>query len=178
MAVPIDNAVRHTGTGRISRILMRPISLFEPLESNGSVTYEALFNGITDGESISALSIENLAYALTRGGWPASIGEKQSVALQQVYSYVDAVINMDVSRIDEVEKNPAKVRMLMRSLARNVSTTANIAALMSDFAGDEDSISEKTVSSYLNALRRNLAIGGKTECILYLLGCVLGNKGK
>jgi predicted AAA+ superfamily ATPase len=71
-----------------------------------------------------------------------------------VYDYVEAVINIDVSRVDGVEKNPARVRALMRSLARNVSTTASIATILNDIAGSEESISEKTFFSYLNALRR------------------------
>jgi predicted AAA+ superfamily ATPase len=154
-AVPIDNAVRHTGTGRISRMLMRPMSLFESLESNGLVSLKALFDGNTDGEGLSTLSIEKLAFVLSRGGWPASVCDKdESIALQRVYDYVDAVINIDVSRVDEIEKNPARVRALMRSLARNISSTANIATIRSDIAGDEQTLSEKTVSSYLNALRR------------------------
>jgi len=153
-AVPKDNAVQHTGTGRISRMLMRPMTLFESLESNGSISLKELFDGATDGECFSSLTIENLAYVLSRGGWPASIGEKESVALRRVYDYVDAVINIDVSRVDGVEKNPARVRALMRSLARNVSTMANIATIQGDIAGDEESLSDKTISSYLNALRR------------------------
>jgi len=152
-AVPADNAVRHTGTGRISRMFMRPMTLFESLESNGTVSLKDMFDGITDGECISALNIERLAYALARGGWPVSIGEKKSNALRRVYDYVDAVINIDVSRVDGVEKSPARVRTLMRSLARNISTTANITTIRADFAGDEN-ISEKTIGSYLNALRR------------------------
>jgi predicted AAA+ superfamily ATPase len=153
-AVPKDNVVGHTGTGRISRMLMRTMSLFESLESNGTISLKDLFDGNTDGECLSSLSIENLAYALTRGGWPASIGEKESVALRRVYDYVDAVINIDVSLVDGVEKSPARVRALMRSLARNISTMATISTIRGDTAGDEDTISEKTISSYINALRR------------------------
>ena len=153
-AVPKDNAVQHTGTGRISRMIMRPMTLFESLESGGSVSLTDLFNGTTDGECISDLTIEELAFALTRGGWPASVGEKESVAMRQVYEYVDAVINMDISRVDEVEKSPARVRALMRSLARNISTTAAISTIQGDMASDEETISDKTISSYLNALRR------------------------
>ena len=153
-AVPTDNAVRHTGTGRISRMMMRPMSLFESNESNGTVSLIDLFNNVTDGECISKLTIEDLAFALTRGGWPVSIGEKESVALRRVYDYVEAVINIDVSRVDGVEKNPARVRALMRSLARNVSSTASITTIQGDVALDEESISDKTISSYLNALRR------------------------
>ena len=153
-AVPADNASLHTGTGRISRIRMRPMSLYESLESNGEVSLGSLFDGAADGDCASALSIEALAYALTRGGWPASIGEKENVAIRRVYDYVDAVINIDVSRVDGVEKSPARLRGLMHSLARNISTTANIATICGDIAAGEESISEKTVGSYLNALRR------------------------
>jgi predicted AAA+ superfamily ATPase len=159
-AVPKDNAVLHTGTGRISRILMRPMSLFESLESNGTISLKSLFDktasddGSDSMEAVSALTIERLAFALIRGGWPAAIGKKESVALRQVYDYVDAVINIDVSRVDDVQKSPARIRALMRSLARNVSTAANITTIHKDIAGDEETISEKTISVYLNALRR------------------------
>jgi len=153
-ATPKDNVVAHTGTGRISRMHMRPMSLFESKESNGSISLKELFDDKTDGDAISSLSIEALAYALTRGGWPASMDEKDSIALQRSYNYVEAVINADISEVDGVEKSPARVRTLMRSLARNISTPATLKTLHSDLAGDEEIISEKTISSYLNALRR------------------------
>ena len=159
-AVPKDNTILHTGTGRISRVIMRPMSLFESLESNGTVSLKALFDGTIDGksglpkESFSSLTIESLAFALSRGGWPASVGGKESVALRRVYDYVDAVINIDVSRVDDVEKSPARVRALMRSLARNVSTTASIITIQGDIAANTETISDKTISTYLNALRR------------------------
>ena len=153
-AVPKDDAVRHTGTGRISRVLMRPMALFESLESNGSISLKDLFDRNTNGDCISTLSIEDLAYAITRGGWPASIGEKESVASRRVYDYVDAVINADISRVDGIEKSPARVRAIMRSLARNISTTATLETIRKDIAGSEEAISDKTISSYINALRR------------------------
>ena len=153
-AVPKDGVVQHTGTGRISRMVMRPMSLFESLESNGTISLKELFNKNTDGECFSSLTIEALAFACCRGGWPASIGKKESSALRQVYDYVDAVINIDVSRVDDVEKNPARVRALMRSLARNVSTTASIITIKDDIAENEEIISDKTIYAYINALRR------------------------
>jgi len=153
-AVPRDNMVAHTGTGRISRMLMRPMTLFESQESNGQISLRDMFSGKSDGESISSLSIENLAFAIARGGWPASIGLEESIALRRVYDYVDAVINADISAVDGVDKSPARVRTLMRSLARNISTMATITTIHGDIAGDAEIISEKTVSSYLNALRR------------------------
>jgi len=157
-AVPKDNAIQHTGTGRISRMIMRPMSFFESLESNGTVSLKSLFDGTATVDSNSSLTIEGLAFALIRGGWPASIGQKESIALKQVYDYVDAIINIDVSRVDGVEKSPARLRALMRSLARNVSTTANIKTIHQDIAADEETISEKTISAYINALRRIFVI--------------------
>jgi predicted AAA+ superfamily ATPase len=151
-AVPLDNAARHTGTGRISRLLMRPMSLYESLDSSGDVSLKALFDGSSEAEGASPLTIEGLARALTRGGWPASVGEAEDIALKRVQDYVEAVSNIDVSRVDGVEKNPHRVRALMRSLARNVSTMANLATIKKDLS--ENGISEKTIASYLNALRR------------------------
>jgi predicted AAA+ superfamily ATPase len=155
-AVPKDDAVQHTGTGRISRLMMRPMSLFESLESNGSVSLKSLFDGHIDVEAVSDLSIEGIASALVRGGWPASIGDDESIALRHAVDYVEAIINADISRVDGVEKNPARVRALMRSYARNIATTATMRTIRDDIAlGDADaSISEKTISQYLVALDR------------------------
>jgi len=153
-AVPTDNITAHTGTGRISRILMRPMSLFESGESNGSVSLRSLFKGSKDIEALSDLTIENIAYALCRGGWPASIKQNGTAALRMARDYVEAVINYDVSRVDNVEKNPERVRMLLRSLARNVATMASIETIKNDIEATDASISDKTISSYLNALRR------------------------
>ena len=130
------------------------MSLFESLESNGTISLKSLFDGRIDAESFSSLTIEALSYALCRGGWPASIGKKGSIALKQVYDYVDAVINIDVSRVDDIEKNPARVRALMRSLARNISTAAGITTIKDDIAANDETISDKTIFAYLNALRR------------------------
>lgn len=155
-AVPKDDIVQHTGTGRISRLMMRPMSLYESLESNGCVSLKALFDGETEIDSFSSLTIEQIAFAIVRGGWPASIGNTEKIALRHAIDYVEAIINADVSRVDGIEKNPVRVRALMRSLARNISTMATIRTIYNDIAmSDEDgSISEKTISQYLGALDR------------------------
>lgn len=155
-AVPKDNVVQHTGTGRISRLLMRPMSLYESMESNGSVSLKALFDGETEIDNFSTLTIEQIAFAIVRGGWPASIGESEQIALRHAIDYVEAIINADVSRVDGIEKNPVRVRALLRSLSRNISTLATIRTIHDDIAmGDADeSISEKTISQYLGALDR------------------------
>lgn len=155
-AVPKDNVVQHTGTGRISRLMMRPMSLYESMESNGSVSLKALFDGETEIDNFSTLTIEQISLAIVRGGWPASIGESEKIALRHAIDYVEAVINADVSRVDGIEKNPVRVRALLRSLSRNISTLATIRTIHDDIAmGDADeSISEKTISQYLGALDR------------------------
>lgn len=157
-AVPSDNLVAHTGTGRISRLLMRPMSLWESGDSNGSISLKELFDKNTDISATSNLSIEKIAFLICRGGWPASVSQENESALKMATNYVESVINMDVQRIDGVEKNPERVRMLLRSLARNISTMASGQTIMSDMESNDIGISEKTLSSYLNALRRIFVI--------------------
>jgi predicted AAA+ superfamily ATPase len=153
-AVPADNVTAHTGTGRFARILMRPMSLYESKESNGAVSLADLFANKHDIESISDLSIEQIAFSICRGGFPASIGKPDKSALRMSVDYVEAIINQDISRIDEVEKNPNRVRLLLRSLARNIATLASAQTILNDVEATETSISDKTVSTYYNALRR------------------------
>ena len=153
-AVPSDNVTAHTGTGRISRLTLRPMSLFESLESNGALSLRTLFDGNQDVEASSELSIEEIAFALCRGGWPASIKHRGATALRMATDYVEAVINYDVSRVDNVDKNPDRVRLLLRSLARNIATSATYQTIRSDMEATDISISDKTINSYINALRR------------------------
>lgn len=153
-AVPNDNVVAHTGTGRISRLLMRPMSLFESKDSNGSVSLKDLFEGKEDIAASSDLTVEKIAYLICRGGWPAAVSQKETIALKMAANYVESVINMDVQRVDGVEKNPERVRKLLRSLARNISTMASGQTIMADMKSDDAGISEKTLTGYLNALRR------------------------
>lgn len=152
-ARPGDNETTHSGTGRIARMLMRPMSLFESNESNGKVSLQDLFAGNTDIAAKSNLTIEQIANAVCRGGWPAAVvSGKQSCRIAM--NYVDAVINSDVHSVDGIEKDPERVRLLIQSLARNISTLATAKTIMDDMQVNEASITDKTLSSYLNALRR------------------------
>ena len=154
-AVPTDGATMHTGTGRIARLPMRTMSLFESGESNGSVSLRDLFDGTKcPVMEASQLTVEQIAFAICRGGWPASVSMKGRDALELSRDYVDAIIHQDVSRVDGVERNPKRVQLLLRSLARNVSTMATNVTLLKDMEGDEKSMSAPTLDAYLNALRR------------------------
>jgi predicted AAA+ superfamily ATPase len=154
-AVPRDKAVQHTGTGRIAKLLMRPMSLYESRESTGEISLKALFDH-TEVPTMftSPLTIDDILYVICRGGWPASLSMPREYALDVAHNYVDALVEEDVSRVDGVERNPQRVLTLLRSLARNISTMATNLTIMQDMAASESSITAPTLDSYMNALRR------------------------
>ncbi len=145
---------RHSGTGRIARLRMRPMTLWESGDSTGEVSLRALFGGPEPVAGASRASIPDLARFVCRGGWPESVGRPDKVALRIASNYVKAVVEEDIHRVDGVEKNPARVRALLRSLARNISTLAATETLAADIRANDTSASDKTVAAYLNALRR------------------------
>lgn len=158
-AVPPENVTAHTGTGRISRMRMRPMSLYESGESNGKISLQSLFDGVQDDQGAgSDLTIEQIAFVLCRGGWPASIDPVDRLALRMAVDYTEAIINQDISRVDGIEKNPERVRLLLRSLARNISTAASYQTIMRDIEATDIGISDKTINTYINALRRIFVI--------------------
>ncbi len=155
-AVPADTKeITHSGTGRFTWLTMRTMSLYESGDSTGEVSLSDLFCGkeIIDGES--KISIDRLAFLVCRGGWPAAIDMRDEIALDQARDYFDAVVRSDINRADNVQKNPEKVRRLMQSYARNQGGQVPNTVLAEDVsANDEASISEETVASYINALRK------------------------
>ena len=155
-AVPVlDEKISHTGTGRISRIRMRTMSLFESNDSNGQVSLNKVFEGSDEVKGVSTLDIEKIAECIVRGGWPASLGTERAVYEKRVIDYVDSVVEMDVSSVDGVAKDPQKASALLRSISRNVSTEASMETLRRDMQGGENGIiSIPTIVSYLNALQR------------------------
>ena len=152
-ASPPPDDTRHSGAGRFSRILMRPMSLFESGESNGMISLRQLFDHSADVGGISELSVEDMVSAIIRGGWPITIGEDERFATVFVKNYVDAVINVDISSADGIKRNPVALFQLFRSLSRNISTTASMSTLQRDM-GEGINISDKTIVTYLDALRR------------------------
>ncbi len=146
----------HSGTGRIVRVRMRTMSLWESSESSGTVSIGALFAGerFKPGKSIER-SLKDTAYLICRGGWPQAVNQGGETALDSAFDYVDAVVNSDISRVDGVSRNPTRARRLLRSYARLQGTQATIPTIRSDMAaGDGGGPDDDTVSSYLNALRK------------------------
>lgn len=159
-AVPpkADNII-HTGTGRIGRLTMRPMSLLESGESNGAISIGSLFNAPEQIFAECSIDIEQLAYLVCRGGWPQASLLKGSIALDQAYDYYDAVVHYDIQRADGVERDPERVKLLMRSYARYQGTSVNYAAICADMkANDQSSLNDDTVASYIKALKRIFVI--------------------
>lgn len=144
----------HTGTGRIARMKMRPMSLFESGDSNGQVSLGAMFEG-SDVEGSDDHNINDIAYYICRGGWPKAIGQTERISLKQSRDYFDAVVNDDISRVDGVKRDPERTKRLMRSYARNVSTQASLETIRDDLIlNDTDTFDKETVYSYINALKK------------------------
>ena len=154
-AVPTDKSlIAHTGTGRFSFLFMRPMTLFESLESTGTVSLKDLF-GQKEISGINNLSLEDIAYACCRGGWPRSILMEREIALDQAFDYYDAIVNSDISRVDGISREPTRVKNLMRSYARNVGSQASNETLKNDMINNDSfSLDTDTVFSYINALKK------------------------
>lgn len=154
-SLPENQRRMHSGTGRIVPMRMRTMSLWESDESTGQVSLETLFDHPNnDLAALSNLTIEQLAFSICRGGWPASIRLKERAALRTARNYVEDIINLDIHRVDGVEKNPLRVRKLLESLARNISTMATNETIMADIRATDQTLSPNTYATYMNALRR------------------------
>ena len=154
-AVPIESReIIHSGTGRFTWLMMRPMSLFESGDSTGEVSLNQLFENPSVIDGMNNLSIENLAFLICRGGWPHAVGMKEKPALLQAEDYYEAVIKSDINRADGVSKNPERVKRLMRSFARNQGTQISNTMLRDDIiSNDTESLNEDTIASYINALK-------------------------
>ncbi len=159
-AVPADKSeITHSGTGRITWMTMRPMSLSESGESSCEVSLTDLFKSPVTIEGRSMLDIDQLAFLCCRGGWPQTLEMRDEIALDQAYDYFDAVVNNDINRADNVKKDSEKVKRLMRSYARNQGTQAANTLLAEDVnANDGTSINEETVASYISALKKIFVI--------------------
>jgi uncharacterized protein len=118
-ATPSSESTMHTGTGRIARLLMRTMSLFESLDSTGSVSLKTLFAGAGVEGSKSKLDIRDIAFLTCRGGWPQSVGKKEVSALLIADQYVKSVYNQDIHNVDGSSKNPLRVPEFRRKKPQN-----------------------------------------------------------
>lgn len=154
-SVPPDmSKVIHSGTGRIGWLKMRPMSLWESHESSGEVSLAELFTTPGQVGAINSVDIEQLAFLICRGGWPLAIDMEHEIALDQAFDYVESVEKRDISKVDGVERDAARVHRLLRSLARNQGSQASFGTIKADLTANEaDTLSEDTIASYCKALK-------------------------
>ena len=144
----------HSGTGRFAWLMMRNMSLYESGESNGAVSLQELFDGRQDITGTNSLDIHRIAYLVCRGGWPDILDLDEEIALEAAYDYLDGVVNSDISRVDNIRRNPERARRIMRSYARNQGAQIAFTQIAKDISVNELRFTDETVASYVKALKR------------------------
>ena len=160
-AVPADDSkIHHTGAGRFAWLTMRPMSLWESGESSGEVSLGELFSHPDKVDGANSLTMENVAFAICRGGWPKSVNKKTAkAALSQVKEYFEAITRSDISRVDGVDRDQHRAKRLMRSYARLQGAMAGIPTIVADMKTNEpEGMSDETVVSYIKALKKIFVI--------------------
>lgn len=159
-AVPPDTKdITHSGTGRFTWLTMRPMSLYESGDSTGEVSLGDLFTEPQEIDGESHIDLDRLAFLVCRGGWPQAVGLRDEIALDQAMDYYDAVVHSDINRADNVQKNPERVKRLMRSYARSQGGQVPNTVIAGDISvNEEGKINEETVASYINALKKIFVI--------------------
>ncbi len=154
-----EDEIEHTGTGRITRLLMRPMSLYESGESSGEISLGDLFDAPKEIFAENKIDIEQLAYLTCRGGWPQASLMEGDIALDQALDYYDAVVHYDIQRADGVDRDPERVKLLMRSYARHQGAAVNYSVICADMRdNDNATLNDDTVASYVKALKRIFVI--------------------
>jgi len=155
-SVPADDSqIFHSGIGRITRMTMRPMSLWESRDSNGSVSLGDLFTGTAKGSGKSEKTLTDFSFLLCRGGWPKAVGLNEHIALRQAIEYYDGLVSSDLYRVDGVKRDEERMKLVLRSYARNIATQANNSTIRNDMVANEvSSLNEDTVASYIKALKK------------------------
>ena len=156
---PETDEIWHSGTGRFARIKMRPMSLWESGDSDGKVSLEALFKNNVEAVAFEGKNLEDIAYLVCRGGWPKATLQSPNIALDRAYDYYDAVVNIDISRVDGVERDTERTKRLMRSYARFQGAQTAIGKIKEDVRiNDSMNIDDDTIGSYIKALKKIFVI--------------------
>lgn len=159
-SVPADmNEVIHSGTGRIGWLKMRTMSLWESGDSTGEVSLSELFTTPDVISGISLIDLEKIAFLSCRGGWPLAVNMDDEIALDQAFDYIEAIEKRDISMSDGVNRDPVRTHRLLRSYARHQGSQASYGTIRADMiANESDTISEDTIASYINALKKIFVI--------------------
>lgn len=155
-----EENIHHTGTGRISRLRLRTMSLWESEDSTGDVSLEELFINPDTVDGVSNIDLDRLAYLTCRGGWPKAVLKKsEKAALAQAFDYYDSVVSNDIKRVDDIDRDEELTKRIMRSYARNQGTQATVGTILADIKSNGDErMSDSTVYSYIKALKEIFVI--------------------
>lgn len=155
-----EENIHHTGTGRISRLRLRTMSLWESEDSTGDVSLEELFINPDTVDGVSNIDLDRLAYLACRGGWPKAVLKKsEKAALAQAFDYYDSVVSNDIKRVDDIDRDEELTKRIMRSYARNQGTQATVGTILADIKSNGDErMSDSTVYSYIKALKEIFVI--------------------
>lgn len=155
-----EENIHHTGTGRISRLRLRTMSLWESEDSTGDVSLEELFINPDTVDGVSDIDLDRLAYLTCRGGWPKAVLKKsEKAALAQAFDYYDSVVSNDIKRVDDIDRDEELTKRIMRPYARNQGTQATVGTILADIKSNGDErMSDSTVYSYIKALKEIFVI--------------------
>lgn len=154
-ATPNHKGILHSGTGRISKVQMDTMSLYESGESSGEISLRGLFDGTMNPAKTNDVSLNRLIYLAVRGGWPGNLEASEETCKDLATEYLKTVVDDDVYKVDGIRRDSRKMRSLLTSLGRNVSTIVSNATLRRDMAAkDEIAIDPDTISDYLDVFSR------------------------
>ena len=155
-STPVNKGILHSGTGRIKSIRMNTMSLYESGDSSGDISLKDLCDKKFEPKLFEETNLEKLAYLIARGGWPGNIGVAESDCAELAKGYMDNVVKTDLKQLDkDIDYNEHKAKLILKSLARNESTTVSNQKVLDDIIENDDtSISKNTLVKYLNAFNR------------------------
>jgi len=157
-AKPIEDKERHSGVGRVAKIKMRTMSLWESGDSIGSVSLAELFEGVSKVSGKNEHTLNRLAFLVCRGGWPDVMNDKEKIALQASFDYLDILLNEDITKVDNIVRDPKRAKAILKAYARNISTPARLSTVHRDVEPNDAVMDPKTLDSYITAFEKLFVI--------------------
>ena len=157
-ATPPEDEGRHSGLGRITRLTMRPMSLWESGDSTGTISLSKLFDGTSNVNGTSKLGLEQIAHVICRGGWPGAVLAEKADQLKIAAVYHSDLIEHDITNVDDIKRNPERAASILRSYARHISSLATNKTIQEDVTANDSTLDDRTLSGYTNAFRKLFVI--------------------
>jgi hypothetical protein len=158
-AKPIEDKERHSGIGRMKKIIMRTMSLWESNESSGEVSLRNLFDNTKNVSGKNRYQLKDIAHIICRGGFPSAVIEKdKDISLNYAKDYVNTLVSTDITSVDDIKRNPKRARSILKSYARNISTPAKMTTILKDVESNIDTQDIRTINSYIDAFSKLFVI--------------------